>query len=155
MNRQAQRVLVGGKKPRWRPGTSAVPQGSARAPVLSSLIVSHLRDGGECFLSKLPEDDSKPRGAAATPEGCAAIQRNLGELEKWADRNPMEFNTGKCKVLTTRCPRSQAGEHCPAGGPKAVAERSRQPQRSTQGSLPGYLPSNQACCSPCLSTSLA
>lgn len=31
--------------------------------------------------------------------GQAAVQRDLGRLEKWADRNPMTSSTGKCKVL--------------------------------------------------------
>ena len=33
------------------------------------------------------------------PEGCAAIQKDLNRLEKWADRNLMKFSKERCKVL--------------------------------------------------------
>ena len=39
---------------------------------------------------------------ADRPEGHAAIQRDLDRLEKWADRNPIKFNSEKCKVLHLR-----------------------------------------------------
>ncbi|GAB0181729.1 mitochondrial enolase superfamily member 1 [Grus japonensis] len=34
-----------------------------------------------------------------TPEGCAAIQRDLNRLEKWINRNLMKFNKGESKIL--------------------------------------------------------
>ncbi|GAB0208210.1 F-BAR domain only protein 2-like [Grus japonensis] len=43
-------------------------------------------------------DDAKLGGVADMPEGHAAIQRDLNRLEKWADRNLMKFNKGKCEV---------------------------------------------------------
>jgi len=38
-------------------------------------------------------------GRSGTPEGCAAIHRDLKRLEKWAERN---LNKGKFKVLHLR-----------------------------------------------------
>ena len=52
----------------------------------------------EFSLSKFA-DDTKRGGVTDTPEGHAAIQRDLNRLEKWTDSNLMQFNKGNCKVL--------------------------------------------------------
>jgi len=53
---------------------------------------------GQCTLSKFAGDTKLGR-VADMPEGHAAIPRDINRLEKWADRNLMNFNQEQCKVL--------------------------------------------------------
>lgn len=42
---------------------------------------------------------TKVRGMTDTPDSSAAIQQDLDRLNFWAERNPVRFNKGQCRVL--------------------------------------------------------
>ncbi|TRZ15004.1 hypothetical protein HGM15179_012102 [Zosterops borbonicus] len=81
------------------------PPGKVKPPQKAKMYTGHA-EGNELdaiveYTFRKSPDDTQLQVADITT-GCAAIQGGANMLKKWAERNLMKFNKGKCKVLTLR-----------------------------------------------------
>ena len=98
LNGRSQRVVVEDCFSEWRPVTSGVPQGSVLGPLLFVIYINDLDDNVVNWISKFA-DDTKIGGVVDSEEGFQSLQRDLDQLEKWAEKWQMEFNADKCEIL--------------------------------------------------------
>lgn len=94
VNGQIQRVVLRSMAPGWKPVTTGVSWESILCSVLFNISIND----GAVYQQQFCYD-SKLGGVTETPKGHAAIQRDLGKLEEWANRNVMKLSKEKYEVL--------------------------------------------------------
>lgn len=94
----AQRVVISSAKSSRRPFTSHPPQWLLLGQIMLTVFFKDLNDRTECTINKFASD-TKLGGVVEALDGCTVIQRDFDRQKKWASRNLMKFNTGKCEIL--------------------------------------------------------
>lgn len=69
---------------------SKIPQRSVLDSVSFNIFINNLNDGVEYTFSKFSSD--MKHGKADLPEGHTDIQKDHNRLDRWADKNLINFN---------------------------------------------------------------
>lgn len=93
---RAERVMMSSLKCSQRLVISGVPQGPVMDAVLFNLVINDLVYETKCTQQVCKWH--KTGVMADTMEGCAASQKDLSSLEKWMNRNFMNFNKRRCRI---------------------------------------------------------
>lgn len=96
---RTQRVVLDGVASDIVGVTSGVPQGSVLGPVLFLLYINDLPSTLSSVVRLFADDAILYRTVASGTDGDA-LQEDLDRLARWETRWRMEFNSGKCEVLT-------------------------------------------------------
>ena len=95
-----QRVVIDGQSSAWSVVPSGVPQGSLLGPLFFVIFISDLPDvvmPGNTIA--LYADDCKTSRVVSYPSDQQKFQSDLDNLCEWSQRNLMDFNVKKCKLL--------------------------------------------------------
>lgn len=93
-----QRVGVAGTFSEWAEVDSGVPQGSVLGPVLFVCYINDMPDNIASFIY-MYADDTKIFRRADSDRDRQALQRDIDELARWAEKWQLRFNVEKCKIM--------------------------------------------------------
>lgn len=83
--------------------TSGVPQGSNLGPLMFLVFINDIVEVINCE-KLLFADDLKIYSTISNQFDCLALQNNLNKIQVWCDKNNLQMNVAKCKVISySRC----------------------------------------------------
>ena len=97
-----QRVITQGATSNWEQVTSSVVQGSVLGPLGFLLYMNDMEEdiSPSSKVSKFA-DDTKLSHPVPTQDDIKTMQKDIDQLQTWADKWQMRYNVGKCGVMHT------------------------------------------------------
>lgn len=91
--------MISGVKSNWQVITSGIPQQLIQGQILINVSINELSGGNDDKSSLSLQMAPHHGGPINTLEGRTVIQKDFSNLQKWADRNVMELNSGRLKNI--------------------------------------------------------
>ena len=100
LNNRTQRVVIDGYSSSLSEITSGVPQCSILGPLFFVIFINDLPDV-VCSDNTIAlyADDSQMFRVIDCDEDLIYFQEDLDKFHQWSQRNQMDFNTKKCKIM--------------------------------------------------------
>ena len=97
---RTQRIVIDGYSSSLSEVTSGVPQGSILGPLFFVIFINDL-PGVVCSDNTIAlyADNSKMFRVIDCDDDLIYFQEDLYKLHHWSQRNQMDFNTKKCKIM--------------------------------------------------------
>ena len=97
-----QRVITQGATSNWEQVTSSVVQGSVLGPLCFLIYMNDMEEdiSPSSKVSKFA-DDTKLSHPVPTQDDIKTMQKDIDQLQTWADKWQMRYNVGKCGVMHT------------------------------------------------------
>ena len=100
LSNRTQRVVIDGNCSSWLNIPSGVPQGSILGPLFFFIFISDLPEVVSVGNTlAMYADDCKAFSVMSCPNDQLMFQEDLGRLCTWSERNRMDFNVKKCKLM--------------------------------------------------------
>ena len=96
---RTQQVVIDGRTSSPLPVTSGVPQGSVLGPALFLFFINDIFRATKTATLRLFADDALLYMTIRQPHDAAIFQSEINQLDDWATRNGMAFNSNKCQVV--------------------------------------------------------
>ena len=123
LKNRSQRVVLNGEYSNWVDVKSGVPQGTILGPIIFLCFINDISYNIDSTI-RLYADDCILYRPIHSIEDCKLLQKDLENLDKWANSWLLDFNVNKCKIMQMSRKSSKPQYEYKLGGHKLINTKS-------------------------------